>query len=64
MTVYMKNKTTNELIKFLDINKVLVSHHTIYTMWLLVSGEVRESFTSDEYSLVEVNDLAVDKEDD
>ena len=62
MTVYMKNKSNGKLIKFLDIDKVLVSHHTIYTMWLLISGEVRESYTSDEYELVEFNDLLLDAE--
>ena len=64
MTVYMKDLENDNLIKFMNINKVLVSEHTSFTMWLLVCGEARESFCSDKYRLVEVSDLAVDKEDE
>lgn len=64
MTVYMKDLKNDNLIKFKDVDKVDISYHKSFTMWLLVSGEVRESYCSDEYRLVEVNDLELDKEDD
>lgn len=63
MTVFMRELETNNVIKYRNIDRVMISHHTIYTMWLLVRGEKRETFCSDEYSLEEVSDLAIYKEE-